>query len=739
MAGILDGQPVNATASNAAWLAKNGNDSTIGVLGLNNAAASSGPAIENAQGAINVLIDGVGGDQYTPATAYPAVPSNTITAGTTHQQALIDLAGKFSASAGHAHSGADGDGGAISFSSLSGTQLIGYAVEAPALTSVSGSSADVTTELTGQGNSYNSSTVGVVTNDPYNYVPVFDANGDSYIDASGDKVYGRLTCAPATAASPTAWTLSFYVNEAGTETPYSFAASSYIGWFYQQLFTEATRPVYSDVFVVQSDQVAGVVPNATTTVYGTTQLGNAAPGAIASAGASGTANGRVANADHTHQGVASVAASGSSALYGAVVIAATGSTTVTQSGQTITINSPSVLTPGLPEVLAVNNSATAGIDFNGGVISRLGYGEFLLTSVPPAPPSGRIAVYAETSDLNLYRITAASGVTRINTTVAASGNAQASGDIVLAPSGGITLAQSGSTITIHAAASGAAVNSLAASGNGGLTGAVVLAASGGLQLSQAGQVITVYAPTGGAAGVTSFAASGQTGLTGAVTISASGSVTLTQSGQDVSIYAPPSGSAVNSIAASGSSALTGAVTIAASGGATVTQSGQVITVYAPTGGSGGGGQYVVIRDEKTSGTDGGGFTSGGWRTRDLTTLVNPSSYSWVSLSSNQFTLTAGTYLVEGFAEAYKVSLHKTKIYNVTDATDVFMGSNALSTTTAGTQTGCPSFVKGFITISGTKTFELQHQCASTFSGSGRGNATGWGTEVYAGLTITKIS
>jgi hypothetical protein len=53
MSGINDGQRVNAANSNAAWLAKNGDDTTVGILGLNNSDPASGSAITNTQGAIN--------------------------------------------------------------------------------------------------------------------------------------------------------------------------------------------------------------------------------------------------------------------------------------------------------------------------------------------------------------------------------------------------------------------------------------------------------------------------------------------------------------------------------------------------------------------------------------------------------------------------------------------------------------------------------------------------------------
>ena len=51
-------------------------------------------------------------------------------------------------------------------------------------------------------------------------------------------------------------------------------------------------------------------------------------------------------------------------------------------------------------------------------------------------------------------------------------------------------------------------------------------------------------------------------------------------------------------------------------------------------------------------TNGGTFTSGAFRTRDSNTEVaDPDNI--VSISSNQFTLGAGNYLIEASAPAYK--------------------------------------------------------------------------------------
>ncbi len=60
-AGIVDGQAVNAANSNAAWLAKNGNDTTVGIVTLAKSDSGvSGSTVANVQRYLNALASSVG-------------------------------------------------------------------------------------------------------------------------------------------------------------------------------------------------------------------------------------------------------------------------------------------------------------------------------------------------------------------------------------------------------------------------------------------------------------------------------------------------------------------------------------------------------------------------------------------------------------------------------------------------------------------------------------------------------
>ena len=143
-----------------------------------------------------------------------------------------------------------------------------------------------------------------------------------------------------------------------------------------------------------------------------------------------------------------------------------------------------------------------------------------------------------------------------------------------------------------------------------------------------------------------------------------------------------------------------------------------------------------VRDEKAASTQGGTFTSGAWRTRTLNT-TKTNTISGASLSSNQITLTGGVYFIQAYVPGFRVNAHVAKLYNITDSTDVLIGSNQTSGSTMTTM--APATVFGIFTITAQKTFEIQHRCQTTAADIGFGirNELGIG-EVYTEVLIWKI-
>jgi len=144
---------------------------------------------------------------------------------------------------------------------------------------------------------------------------------------------------------------------------------------------------------------------------------------------------------------------------------------------------------------------------------------------------------------------------------------------------------------------------------------------------------------------------------------------------------------------------------------------------------------AYLKDVKASGTAGGTFTSGSYQTRVLNTIEGDSSF--VSLSSNQFTLQPGTYEIEASAPAYRVNGHKLKLRNITGSSDTIIGGAAETDSSNFVQT--ESRLVGTISISSTTTYEIQHRCGATFASSGFGRAAAYGdSEVYTIVKIKKV-
>lgn len=149
--------------------------------------------------------------------------------------------------------------------------------------------------------------------------------------------------------------------------------------------------------------------------------------------------------------------------------------------------------------------------------------------------------------------------------------------------------------------------------------------------------------------------------------------------------------------------------------------------------------YISIQDQKAPATDGGGFTSGAWRTRDLTTEVSDIG-GHATLAANQVTLVAGTYVARIKAPAYNVNLHYTRLRNITDGTTTLLGSNEyqnVSNPSSGN-----SWIMGIFTIGGTKTFEVQHWCQTTRATDGFGrncNLDGARVELYTIADFIRIA
>ena len=155
-----------------------------------------------------------------------------------------------------------------------------------------------------------------------------------------------------------------------------------------------------------------------------------------------------------------------------------------------------------------------------------------------------------------------------------------------------------------------------------------------------------------------------------------------------------------------------------------------------TGGFGKFASYAIICDQKATNTAGGSSSTGSFNTRDLNTeLADPDGI--VSISGNQFTLQAGSYLIHASAPAQGAARHQIIVWNATDSSVTALGYNAYSN--ASSVTTSRAFATNRTTISSAKVFEIRHRVENSRSTDGLGVECNYDTllSIYTVVEIYK--
>lgn len=361
MGGVAIGSPVSAANTNQAFIDANGDDQTIGKLGLANTDPVSGVTIDNAQREHNAVSSYTGMPTNSVKTVLPAWVDTSVGAPTDNLENRSEaLTVKFNSTTGHKHTGAAGDAPPVESADLASVVLTGKYKAGTNIVGAVGSSTDVTSLLLLAVPSTTSTTKGVVVNNPFNYVFIFNLDGDAIVDGTGNIVYGRLT------ESAGVWTLSYYSYVLGVETSYSFAVAEDLRWSYQQLYNPIVdAPVYSDLTSVPSDNTTADVVDATETQAGKVLLSNVVAQSVGSTNVKGVAT-RVSKEDHAHQGVHSIFKFGDTQIYGDVELAAGVNATLVRSGNKFTFDTNGAV--GFQEVPA---GPVNGVNATFGPLSQL--------------------------------------------------------------------------------------------------------------------------------------------------------------------------------------------------------------------------------------------------------------------------------------------------------------------------------------------------------------------------------
>lgn len=135
--------------------------------------------------------------------------------------------------------------------------------------------------------------------------------------------------------------------------------------------------------------------------------------------------------------------------------------------------------------------------------------------------------------------------------------------------------------------------------------------------------------------------------------------------------------------------------------------------------------YILIRDEATSGVNAANVTQLGWRQRELDTEVFDTG-GFASLASNQITLEPGTYEVQGGCPISTGQTHRARLRDTTGGVTLVEGSNVLN--------GQAQFF-GQFTITVQSVLQVQHWVTTTAAG-GTAISTGE-TEKYTWVYFTR--
>jgi hypothetical protein len=142
-----------------------------------------------------------------------------------------------------------------------------------------------------------------------------------------------------------------------------------------------------------------------------------------------------------------------------------------------------------------------------------------------------------------------------------------------------------------------------------------------------------------------------------------------------------------------------------------------------------------ISDRKSSGIS-GGIASAGDQTRVLDTVDLDVDGIIVSLSSNQFTLQAGTYEIEAVVPGYSVDGFNSRLRILSSGVNILMGTAAYAPTGVLSH----SFIKGSFTIASTETLYIVMYATTGGSADSLGKPVSSGLdEVYTTIKITKIA
>ena len=146
-------------------------------------------------------------------------------------------------------------------------------------------------------------------------------------------------------------------------------------------------------------------------------------------------------------------------------------------------------------------------------------------------------------------------------------------------------------------------------------------------------------------------------------------------------------------------------------------------------------EVCILKDVKADGVHGGSATSSTWTTRTLNTLQGDCGF--LTLSSNQITLSVGKYIIDASAPAGNVDRHRIALYDVTNSSYDITGS--VEYAPAGYYVNTRSHLHAVKDIVTQTIFDIRHFTLTGYATLGLGVASSSGLdEVYTIVEITRI-
>lgn len=141
-----------------------------------------------------------------------------------------------------------------------------------------------------------------------------------------------------------------------------------------------------------------------------------------------------------------------------------------------------------------------------------------------------------------------------------------------------------------------------------------------------------------------------------------------------------------------------------------------------------------LYNSQVQNTGGGTATVTGWRISTLNTSVG----TGMGLGSDQFTPPAGTYNIRATHPFYATTGAQCKLYNVTQTTDVVLGSSQVAP--SATAVTVNSVITGHqFTANGTDAYAIYYQVLATSANLGLGAPANIGNEVYLDVWLERVA